>query len=82
VLKGTTKWAPQEGKDRLDLTYGPEADVWAVGVLAYELLMGGAPFKGTCGTKRWRHIDLLFRKGFPFFLSCPQITFACACFSN
>ena len=35
---------PQLHKDRDDLAYGTSADVWAVGALAHELLMGASPF--------------------------------------
>lgn len=35
---------PQLHKGRDDLAYGTSADVWAVGALAHELLMGASPF--------------------------------------
>ncbi|KAL6757666.1 hypothetical protein V8C86DRAFT_2616161 [Haematococcus lacustris] len=42
-----------DNKDQKHLYYGPAADAWAVGVLAYELLIGKPPFdkgnkKATC----------------------------------
>lgn len=38
--------APEEPKGGAKVTcYGLPADVWALGVLAYELLVGGPPFE-------------------------------------
>jgi hypothetical protein len=40
VLVCPPKLFPEENKHRTGLHYTPSADVWAVGVLAYELVMG------------------------------------------
>lgn len=44
VLRCPLKRQPGDNKDRADLHYSSAVDAWAVGVLAYELLTGRAPF--------------------------------------
>ncbi len=44
VLSCPDRSDPQLHKDRNDLAYGASVDVWAVGALAHELLMGVSPF--------------------------------------
>ena len=38
------KMLPEENKDKASLAYGTAVDIWATGVLAYELLVGFPPF--------------------------------------
>lgn len=47
VVNCPRKRFADEWKDRLDLVYGPKVDVWAIGVLIFELIMGWPPFKGS-----------------------------------
>lgn len=45
VLQCPVKKHPSENKDRTDLAYSSQVDCWAVGVLAYEMLVGKPPFE-------------------------------------
>lgn len=49
VLKCPQKHNPEDNKDRLDLAYNCAVDIWAIGVVTYELLNGCPPF--TCHDK-------------------------------
>ncbi|GIL53942.1 hypothetical protein Vafri_9508 [Volvox africanus] len=40
------KMLPEENKENKDLAYTTAVDIWAAGVLAYELMVGFAPFVG------------------------------------
>lgn len=44
VLRCPDKHAPEDNKDRADLQYDAGVDAWAMGVLAYELVVGRPPF--------------------------------------
>ncbi len=39
---------PLDNKEDKNLHYGEKVDVWAVGVLACELMSGLMPFSGSC----------------------------------
>ncbi|GAX85956.1 hypothetical protein CEUSTIGMA_g13372.t1 [Chlamydomonas eustigma] len=43
ILECPIKDYPEENKDRWDLAYDQSVDVWALGILAYELLQGQCP---------------------------------------
>lgn len=44
MLNCPYKNRPEENKEKAHLHYGSTVDSWAVGVLAYELLVGCPPF--------------------------------------
>ena len=45
VLRCPRKVTADENKGRPDLVYGAAADVWALGVLLFEVVVGHAPFQ-------------------------------------
>ena len=50
VLKCPPKNRPQENKEKSNLYYNNSVDAWAVGVFAYELIVGFPPFAGDTQT--------------------------------
>ena len=45
MLRCPDKTLPNENKDLHEVAYSAKVDVWAIGVLAYELLVGYPPFE-------------------------------------
>ena len=44
VLRCPDKYLPEDNKMRADLAYNEGVDCWAMGILAYELIVGRPPF--------------------------------------
>ncbi|GAX80075.1 hypothetical protein CEUSTIGMA_g7513.t1 [Chlamydomonas eustigma] len=65
ILRCPTKELPLDNKDRTDLAYTVSVDIWALGVMTYELLNGVPPF-----TRQLREETelLIMRAGQPMFL--------------
>ncbi len=55
VLRCPPKNLPQENKNNVNLHYNNSVDAWAVGVFAYELIVGFPPFAGKSHT-RYTHM--------------------------
>ena len=60
VLACPVKNHPTENKDRADLAYSTQIDSWAVGVLAYEMLVGKPPFER--GTRLDTEHNIMFEE--------------------
>jgi serine/threonine protein kinase len=45
ILRCPYKQKPTDNKDNYNIGYGTAVDVWAVGVLAFELIHGRSPFQ-------------------------------------
>lgn len=68
VLVCPEKSYPQENKDKILLGYTAMVDAWAMGILAYELIVGHPPFEKESRAATYEHI--MFRKpGFPAWIS-------------
>ena len=59
VIGTPTYMSPEQAKGDLDAV-GPRSDLYAVGVMAYEMLLGQAPFRDeTPARTAWRHVNEL-----------------------
>lgn len=56
VLVCPDKRRPEENKDKALLAYTAQVDSWAVGILAYELLVGYPPFEQESRAATYEHI--------------------------
>ena len=50
------KSRPEENKEKTVLHYSPAVDAWAMGILAYELLLGHPPFEKDSRAETYEHI--------------------------
>jgi len=56
VLICPDKRRPEENKDKVLLAYTAQVDAWAVGILAYELMVGYPPFEQESRAATYEHI--------------------------
>lgn len=56
VLICPDKRRPEENKEKVLLAYTAQVDAWAVGILAYELLVGYPPFEQESRAATYQHI--------------------------
>ncbi len=74
VLLCPEKSRPQENKDKVLLGYTAMVDAWAMGILAYELLVGKPPFEKQSRAATYEHI--MYRKPeFPVTMSADAKDF-------
>lgn len=74
VLLCPEKSRPQENKDKVLLGYTAMVDAWAMGILAYELIVGKPPFEKQSRAATYEHI--MYRKPeFPFTMSADAKDF-------
>lgn len=74
VLRCPDKRLPSDNKEREDLWYTSLVDVWATGVLAYEMLVGIAPFQGP-DKQAQQHAIYNSNPTFPPYLSDSAVDF-------
>lgn len=60
VLLCPEKSRPQENKEKVLLGYTAMVDAWAMGILAYELIVGRPPFEKQSRAATYEHI--MYRK--------------------
>lgn len=73
ILAGVLKSDPRECKERKDLEYDISTDIWAAGVLIFEVLVGSLPFKG----QNQAELIASIQKGivFPHFVTDEAVDF-------
>lgn len=79
VLRCPLKRNPGDNKDRSELHYSQAVDSWAVGILAFELLTGRAPFSASGASDN--AIEAAIQQvapSFPSRMSDPAVTFITA----
>eukprot|EP00955_Chlamydomonas_euryale_P051343 354857-Chlamydomonas_euryale.AAC.27 len=69
------KSRPDENKAATFLHYGPGADIWAMGVLAYELVAGAQPFGSLSKEKDAIDVLMATKLSFPEYLSAAAREF-------
>ena len=74
VLRCPDKTSPEQYKEKVELAYTSLVDVWAVGILAYELLAGQAPFEKESRIETYHNI-LSGEPEFPPWLSPGAVSF-------
>ncbi|KAL4424485.1 hypothetical protein ABPG77_006794 [Micractinium sp. CCAP 211/92] len=77
VLHCPEKSKPEENKERVELGYSDAVDVWAVGVLAFELLVGRPPFERESREETYQSIQHK-EPALPAWLSDPAREFITA----
>lgn len=68
VILCPDKYHPGDNKHRIDLAYGERVDAWAMGILAYELVVGRSPF-GMSDRERTIHAITSSQPSFPAWTS-------------
>lgn len=76
VIVCPDKHYPGDNKHRLDLTYNESVDAWAMGVLAFELIVGRSPF-GMSDRESTIHAITHSQPSFPSWTSKGSQSFIC-----